>query len=487
MKILSDILYKAGTIDLAGFTRIEIHNITADSREVTQGSCFIAVKGTQTDGHNFIEAAVSKGARAVICESIPENRQKEVTYVAVKSSTKALGIIAANFFDQPSTKLNMVAITGTNGKTSVATMLYQLFEDMGYPSGLISTIDVRIHKQKIPATHTTPDAVQLQKYLANMVEAGVSYCFMEASSHGIEQERLVGTKLAGAVFTNLSHDHLDYHKTFKNYLQAKQKLFDELPKTAFALYNADDKNGIVMVQNTKAKVHSWSFQRPADFQIKLLENDINGLFLKFGETEFHSILNGAFNAANLAAVVGVASLLNISRETILRHASRLGPATGRFEKIPLPNGVTAIIDYAHTPDAIYKVLSAISEFKTPDQQLIAVVGCGGNRDAFKRPSMGNIAATLADRCVFTSDNPRFEDPDTIIDEMEKGVEIVHRKKCIRITERRQGISAALKMAEKGDIVLIAGKGHETYQDIKGIKHPFDDREVIEEFKRQIEE
>ncbi len=484
MKSLADILYRTGITEVAGNTMIDIHGITADSRLVGDGFCFVAVSGTQVDGHQFIDKAVDHGAVAVVCEKMPEKLQQDVTYVVVSNSTKALGIAAGHFYGNPSEKLKLIAVTGTNGKTTVTSLLYQLFEDMGYPSGLISTIDVRINGEVVPATHTTPDPVSLQRHLARMERSGVEFCFMEASSHGIVQERMAGIVPTGAVFTNLSHDHLDYHKTVKNYIAAKKKLFDDLPSSAFALYNADDRNGKIMVQNTKAKTWSFSLQRPADYHVNVLENDINGLMLRTEDTEFFSPLNGRFNASNLAAVIAVTQLLDIPLHTALLHVSKLKPARGRFEKLMLPNGSTAIIDYAHTPDALDKILSSIAELKTPDQQLTVVVGCGGNRDRDKRPVMGNIAGSIAERIIFTSDNPRSEDPNAIIDEMENGVEIVHRKKCLRITDRKQAILAALQQSSEGDIVLIAGKGHETYQEINGVRHPFDDREIVNTFIKQ---
>ncbi|MCH8546591.1 MAG: UDP-N-acetylmuramoyl-L-alanyl-D-glutamate--2,6-diaminopimelate ligase [Cryomorphaceae bacterium] len=485
MKTLADILYRTGITEVIGNTHIEVTSITSDSRDVRRGACFVAVSGTQVDGHQFITKAIENGASSIICEQIPAMRVSEVTYVKVRSTQVALGICASNFYDNPSSKLRLVAVTGTNGKTTVTSLLYQLFEDMGFPCGLISTIDIRINGVTEIATHTTPNAVHLQQHLARMVDAGVEYCFMEASSHGIVQERMAGISPTGALFTNLSHDHLDYHKTVKNYIAAKKKLFDDLPSSAFAIYNADDRNGQVMVQNTKAKVKSFSIQRPADFHVKILENDINGLLLRTEDTEFFSTLNGRFNASNLTAVIAVAQMLDMSLHNVLLHVSKLKPAVGRFEKIPLPNGVTAIVDYAHTPDALEKVISSIVELKTPDQTLTVVMGCGGNRDKDKRPVMGSIAGSLSDKVIFTSDNPRDEDPDAILDDIEAGVEIVHRKKCLRITDRKQAILAALSQSINEDIVLIAGKGHETYQEIKGVRHEFDDRHVIQTFIQQL--
>lgn len=486
MKTLANILYKAGITEVRGNTHIAVEGISADSREIAANWCFIAVRGTQTDGHAYIEKAIQAGASSVICEDFPENCPEGVSFIKVHSTVKALGIIAANFYDNPSEKLKLIAVTGTNGKTTVTTLLFDLCMDMGYPSGLISTIEVRINKEIIPATHTTPDAVQLQKHLAKMVEAGVEFCFMEASSHGIEQERLGGTKVAIAAFTNLSHDHLDYHKTLQNYIKAKKKLFDDLESSAIALYNADDRNGQVMVQNSRATIQSYSFHRPADFEFKVLENEISGLLIKSQDTEFFSTLNGMFNAYNLGVVISIMMLLNIPKEEVLIHVSKLQPVKGRFEKRVLPNGAITIIDYAHTPDALQKILESIKQIKTPDQKLIALVGCGGNRDAEKRPIMGAIAGKLADAVIFTSDNPRFENPEEIIDQMEAGVEIVHRRKCQRITDRKQAITAGLHLSKSGDIILIAGKGHETYQEIAGVKHPFDDRDVIQTFIQQYQ-
>jgi UDP-N-acetylmuramoyl-L-alanyl-D-glutamate--2,6-diaminopimelate ligase len=486
MKKLADILYKAGLTEIVGNTHIAVMGVTADSRKIEPQWCFVALRGSATDGHQYIKQAIDKGATAIICEELPSQQAENVTFVKVQSSAKALGIIAANFYDNPSEKIKLVAVTGTNGKTTVTTLLFNLCRDMGFPCGLISTIDVRINDQVIPATHTTPDSVQLQMHLAKMVEAGVELCFMEASSHGIEQDRLAGTKITGAAFTNLSHDHLDYHKTLANYIRAKKKLFDDLPKDAFALYNADDKNGSVMVQNTKAKTFSYALRTPADYNYKILENDINGLLIKTGDTEFFSTLNGEFNAYNLGVAIAIVDLLGLPKHDTLVHVSKLKPVRGRFEKQTTTTGVNAVIDYAHTPDALNNILESLIEIKTPDQKLIAVVGCGGNRDKEKRPSMGNISAKLADLVIFTSDNPRDEDPQDIINQMENGVEIVHRKKCQSITDRREAIMSALHTAQSGDIVLISGKGHETYQEIKGVKHPFDDREVIESFNKKFQ-
>ncbi|MFN3800682.1 UDP-N-acetylmuramoyl-L-alanyl-D-glutamate--2,6-diaminopimelate ligase, partial [Belliella pelovolcani] len=430
-------------------------------------------------GHAFIPTAIEKGASVIVCEQLPEDIQEGITYVTVAHSTKALGIMAANYYENPSEKLKIVAVTGTNGKTTTATLLYQLYIEMGYQVGLISTVENRISDQVVPATHTTPDALSLQELLKKMVAAGCTHCFMEASSHAIVQERLAGLKLMGAVFTNISHDHLDYHGTFDEYIKAKKLLFDRLPKDAFALTNADDKRGMVMLQNTQATKQSFGLRFPADFKAKILTNSIEGLELEIQGKQVWFRMIGEFNAYNILAVFGVAVLLGEEEEEVLMQLSKVPGAQGRFDKITIA-GVTAIVDYAHTPDALENVLKTIQGVRTGGEQVITVVGCGGNRDKTKRPVMAKIATNLSDKVILTSDNPRDEEPMAILREMEAGVNPVDFKKTIIIEDRREAIKTACVMSNPGDIILVAGKGHETYQEINGVKHPFDDRAIVKD-------
>ena len=484
MKVLKDILYKVSLLSVEGDTNVAVEAVQFDSRKVEEGSVFVAVSGTQVDGHRYIAQAVGQGAGAVVCEELPEERVANITYVQVENSAKALGLMASNFYDNPSAKLQLVAVTGTNGKTTVATLLHQLFMLLGYHTGLLSTVNNQINEQVIPSTHTTPDAVQLNALLAQMVQQGCTHAFMEASSHAIAQHRMSGLTLAGAIFTNISHDHLDYHETFDNYIKAKKQLFDQLPREAFALVNVDDRRGRIMLQNTKARPYTYSLKSVSDFKAKVLSNSFQGLELSIGSQDLASQevwfnLIGDFNAYNLLAVYGTAVLLEESLEEVLTQLSAVKPARGRFEQVISPEGVIAIVDYAHTPDALKNVLNTIQNVRTKNETVICLVGCGGDRDKTKRPEMAAIAAQLSDRVILTSDNPRSEDPEQIIREMQAGVSASNYKKVLMITNRKEAIRAACMMAQSGDIVLVAGKGHETYQEIKGVRHDFDDKKIIE--------
>lgn len=481
MKLLKDILYRVPLLDSIGSTNVAVSKVVFDSRQVSKECLFVAVPGTQVDGHKYIDQAVADGARSVICENLPENLSEKVSYLKVKSSARALAIIAANFYDNPSEKLKLVGVTGTNGKTTTSTLLYNLFTLLGLKSGLLSTVNIRIGKEVKPATHTTPDPIYLNQCLAEMVSAGVKFCFMEASSHGIHQERTAGLQFAGAVFTNITHDHIDYHGNFNNYILAKKKLFDELPKTAFALTNADDRHGYTMVQHCKASVYDFALKTEADYKAKILEHQLNGMLLRLGKHEVWSKLIGNFNAYNLAAIYGVAHLLGQDDLQIATAISSLKAVDGRFQYVQSENNITAIIDYAHTPDALKNVLETIAKIRGGNEKVITVVGCGGNRDKEKRPVMARIATEMSDQVVFTSDNPRNEDPDAILEEMTKGVEMQNQQKYLSISNRREGIKTALTLAKSGDIILIAGKGHEKYQEVKGERLPFDDLAVAKEF------
>lgn len=483
MAILKDILYKVTLKSVAGDTGTEINAVHFDSRKAAAGSVFVAVAGTQADGHQFIDKAIAQGTTAIVCERVPATLQEGITYVQVENSAQALGIIASNFYDNPSAKLKLVGITGTNGKTTVVTLLHQLFMKLGYNSGLLSTVANRINDKIIPATHTTPDAVQLNALLAQMVKEGCTHAFMEASSHAIVQHRMAGITWAGAVFTNITHDHLDYHETFDNYIRAKKKLFDELPKSAFALVNVDDKRGHVMMQNTKASKNTYALKSMSDFKGKVLTNSLQGLELEISskdtlaQTVWFTLI-GDFNAYNLLAAYGVGVLLGEDAREVLTQLSTVKPATGRFDQMISPSGITAIVDYAHTPDALENVLNTIQNVRTKNEKVITVIGCGGDRDKTKRPEMASIAARLSDQVILTSDNPRSEDPDQIIKDMQAGIGISQQKKVLSITNRLEAIKTACALAQEGDIVLVAGKGHETYQEIKGVKHDFDDKKII---------
>ena len=485
MSNLTDIIYKVPMEAVIGSTHISVSNIQFDSRKVELNDVFVAIRGVQVDGHQFIKKAIDQGALVIICEDFPKETVNGITYIKVSDSQEALAVMAANFYENPSENLELVGVTGTNGKTTVTSLLFKLFKDAGYKVGLISTVKVCIHNKEIPATHTTPDALQLQSHLAAMVKAGVSYCFMEVSSHGIHQKRTVGLTFKGGVFTNLSHDHLDYHKTFKEYRDVKKSFFDQLPKTAFALTNGDDKNGSVMLQNTKAKKYSYALKSFADYKVTILENGFGGMLLKVNDQEFWSKLIGTFNAYNLASVYACAELLGLEKLETLQLLSNLESVSGRFQYIVSDNKITAIVDFAHTPDALKNVLETINNIRTRNENVITVVGCGGDRDKLKRPVMANIAAMLSDKVIFTSDNPRFEDPQEILKAMEAGVQPQDYKKTLTIADRDQAIKTAVSMAEPNDIILVAGKGHETYQDVKGAKTTFNDMEVVKKYLKLL--
>lgn len=481
MKILSDILYGVALTETSGTMQVAISQIAFDSRQIVQGSLFIAVKGTQTDGHRYINDVIKQGAVAIVCEEMPNDFNPSVTYIRVQNSAVATALIAANFYNNPSAKLHVVAVTGTNGKTTVATLLYRLFISMGYKAGLLSTVENRINEQIIPATHTTPDSISLNKLLADMVAAGCQYCFMEASSHAIHQDRVKGVLFKGAVFTNITRDHLDYHGTFDLYIKAKQKLFDELSSKSFALSNADDRNGRLMLQNTKAKKYFYSLNTPVEFHAKLMENTFEGLLLQIEDTDVHTALCGEFNAYNLLAIYATARLLDVSKEEALTALSKLKPAEGRFDYIISSNKrIVGIVDYAHTPDALEKVLQTIQMVRSPKQQLITVVGCGGDRDRGKRPMMAKVASEFSDRLILTSDNPRSEKPEEILNEMKPGILPHKQSNTLIISDRQEAIRAAVQFADVNDIILIAGKGHEKYQEIQGVKHSFDDKQILKE-------
>lgn len=485
MTYLSDILYKVAIESVVGNTKASISNIHFDSRQVGLNDIFVAVKGVSVNGHDYIAKAVNSGAIAIVCEDLPQDFVNGVTYVQVQNSQVALSIIAANYYDNPSEKLKLIGVTGTNGKTTVSSLLFQLFKDAGFKVGLLSTVKVCIHDTVIPATHTTPDALQLQMHLANMVTAGVSFCFMEVSSHGIHQKRTEGLQFDGGIFTNLSHDHLDYHNSFSEYRDVKKAFFDSLPKTAFALTNSDDKNGVYMLQNTKAKKVTYALKTFADYRTSILENSFDGLLLKINNQEVWSKLIGAFNAYNLTAVYACAELMNLESIESLQLISNLGNVDGRFEYLISKTKVTAVVDFAHTPDALKNVLETINAIRTHNEKVITVVGCGGDRDKEKRPKMAMIATQLSDQVIFTSDNPRFEDPDEILNEMENGVPPLHFKKTLTIIDREQAIKTAVKMANPKDIILIAGKGHENYQEVKGAKTPFNDLETVTKYLKLL--
>lgn len=481
MKNLKDILYSVKINQVVGNTDLDVNALFLNSLDVKANGVFIAVKGFSTDGHKYISFAIENGARVIVCEILPAEINKKVTYIVVEDSQIALAVLANNFYDNPSTNLKLVGVTGTNGKTSVATLLFKLYTKLGYKVGLLSTVENKIGDKIIPATHTTPNAIALNELLAQMVDEGCDYAFMEASSHAIHQRRTYGLDFDGAIFTNLSHDHLDYHKTFKDYLNAKKLLFDELPKNAFSLVNIDEKNGLVMQQNTNAKKYTYALKSDADFTIKILETDFSGMMVSIDGTEIHTKLIGDFNAYNLLSVYASAMLLDADKHEVLVALSTLVGAEGRFEYTVSPEQkIVAIVDYAHTPDALKNVLETINKIKKGNEQVITVVGCGGDRDATKRPIMAAIASKMSDKAILTSDNPRTENPDAIIEEMQKGVEIIHRRKVLSITDRTEAIKTACMLANENDIILIAGKGHEKYQDVNGIKSDFDDKEKVKE-------
>ena len=485
MMQLKDILYKVTINSVVGCTSVSINDIDFDSRNISLNDVFIAVPGTQVDGHNYIGKAVNQGAIAVVCEKLPDDFVNGVTYVEVKSSSQALAIMASNFFGNPSENLKLIGITGTNGKTTVATLLYQLFKKAGYKVGLLSTVKVLVNDSSYKATHTTPDSIAINKYLKQMNDEGVEFCFMEVSSHGIHQNRTKGLHFEGGIFTNLSHDHLDYHNSFAEYRDVKKSFFDDLSSKAFALVNVDDKNGLVMLQNTNAKKYTYALKTYADFKANILENQFGGLLLKVNESEVWTRLIGSFNAYNLLAIYGASELLGLEKVEILRLISELESVSGRFQYLVSDEKITAIVDYAHTPDALKNVLETINSIRTKNEELITVIGCGGNRDKTKRPKMGHIASALSTKVIFTSDNPRDEDPEEIIGEMEKGVEPQNFKKTMSIVDRKQAIKTACQLAKANDIILLAGKGHETYQVINGERFDFDDYKIVQEFLKQL--
>ncbi len=476
--LLSDILYKISLQTVSGKTDIEIDSIEFDSRKVEKGYLFVAIPGTQVDGHDYIEKAIEKGAAAILCERLPETLVEGVAYIQVDNAAKAMGFAAANLFDQPSQQMQLVGVTGTNGKTSVATLLFDLFRRLGYKCGLLSTVQNQIEDEVIPSTHTTPDSVSINRLLKLMHSKGCSFVFMEVSSHAVAMERIAGLHFAGGIFTNITQDHLDFHETFRNYIEAKKGFFDHLPKTAFALTNSDDKNGKVMLQNTKAKRESYTLKGVGTFKGKVLDCGLFGLQMTINEQEVWFKLIGRFNAYNLLAVYGTAVLLGEDEESILTELSQLTPPPGRFEQIHSKDGKVGIVDYAHTPDALQNVLETIQDLKEDIQQVITVVGCGGNRDKGKRPMMAKIAAEFSDKVILTSDNPRNEEPEAILKDMQEGISITKKKKALTIQDRKEAIKTAVMLANEGDIILVAGKGHEDYQEIKGVKHHFDDREEL---------
>ncbi len=478
MKLLRDILYKTRIEEVIGSTNVAIESICFDSRKVEKFSLFVAVKGEVVDGHAFIVPSIAKGAIAIICEKIPEERDEKITYIKVKDSTEALARVASNFYDNPSEKLKLVGVTGTNGKTTTVTLLYQLFKLLGYKTGMLSTVNNSVDGELIPATHTTPDALQLNELLQKMVDKGCTHCFMEVSSHAVVQHRISALEFAGAAFTNITHDHLDYHKTFDNYIKAKKGFFDMLSPQAFALVNKDDRNGEVMLQNTRAVRKTFALNSLADFKCKIIENQFSGLFLTIDGKEFYSKLIGSFNAYNLLLAYSVGVLLKEDATQVLTALSTLNAVEGRFQYIRSPANVTGIVDYAHTPDALKNVLNTIQDIRTGNEKVITLVGCGGDRDALKRPIMARIACELSDRVILTSDNPRSENPDEILNQMKQGIQAPYNKKSLAIVDRREAIKTACSFAQPGDIILVAGKGHEKYQEIQGVKYPFDDMEEL---------
>jgi len=480
MKLLKDILYGVSLSAVSGDTNVMVNNVHFDSRKVDMDDVFVAIRGTLTDGHKYIQKAVDAGARAIVCEELPEIMVNGVTYLQVANCNSALAIIASNFYDNPSKNLKLVGVTGTNGKTTVTTLLYNLFKKAGFKVGLISTIKVLVDEEEYITTHTTPDVLTINNYLSKMNDVGVEFCFMEVSSHGIHQKRAEGLRFEGAIFTNLSHDHLDYHKTFAEYRDTKKKLFDGLPKTAFALVNIDDKNGLVMLQNTRAKKYTYALKSFADYRAQILEKQFNGQLLKIDENELWSRLIGDFNAYNLLAIYATADILGLEKLETLRLMSELENVDGRFQYYISKEKITAIVDYAHTPDALKNVLVTINALRTGNENVITVVGCGGDRDKSKRPVMGYIASEMSNQVIFTSDNPRTESPEKIIEEMEAGVEPQNTKKVLSIENRKQAIKTACKLAAAKDIILVAGKGHETYQETNGVRVDFDDFKEIKE-------
>ena len=487
MKLLSDILYKAGLVEVQGSTNVAITSMTFDSRNVEKDGLFVATSGTKSDGHDFIEKAIALGAIAIVCEKFPAELVERITYVKVADSSQALGIMASNFYDNPSGSLKLVGVTGTNGKTTTVTLLFHLFRAMGMKAGMLTTVRNMINNEEIPSTHTTPDAVELNKLLRRMVDSGCKYAFMEVSSHSIVQKRIAGLEFAGGVFTNITHDHLDYHHSFDEYIAVKKSWFSSLPSTAFAISNADDKRGAVMLQNTIAKKYYYSLKTLADFKGKILDNSLQGLHMTINEVEVYFRLIGEFNAYNLLAIYAAAICLGEEKDIVLQVMSSLDGAEGRFEyQVSPQQKIMGIVDYAHTPDALLNVLATIKKLRQGNEQVITVVGCGGNRDKTKRPVMAEVACEYSDRVILTSDNPRNEDPLAILQDMQAGVNAAAKKKVIAIADRKEAIKTAVSLAQQQDIILIAGKGHEKYQEIAGQKFDFDDKQVLNEMFELLE-
>ena len=483
MKLLREILYKVEINSVIGNTSLSINKIEFDSRLISDGDMYIAITGVNIDGHSFISQAIQNGANCIVCEKTPDIKTDGIVYVNVKSSRKALAIISSNYFDNPSSKLNLIGVTGTNGKTTIATLLFDLYTELEIKSGLISTVKISYDNKNFQANQTTPDSLSINRFLSEMVNSNVRYCFMEVSSHGIDQNRTDGLVFKGGIFTNLTHDHLDYHESFENYRDTKKQFFDSLSNNSFALTNNDDKNGMVMLQNTIADKYTYSLNSVSDFKAKILESSFDGMLLKINSTEFWSKLVGKFNAYNILSVYSAASILGLPKNELLKAMSSLDAVTGRFQFYK-KNKITAIVDYAHTPDALENILKSINEIKTSENNLITVVGCGGNRDKSKRPLMGDIASNLSSKVIFTSDNPRFEDPEIIIEEMISGVKSTNSNKTISISNRKEAIKAAFQFARTNDIILVAGKGHESYQEVKGVRSDFDDFEIVKELLNQ---
>ena len=486
MNILKDILYNVALISVQGSTDVHVNAVHYDSRKINKNDVFVAIKGAQFDGHSFINSAIENGASVIVAETLPQTKSNNITYIEVESSSSALAYMSANFYQHPSKNLKLIGITGTNGKTTVATLLFNLFKAAGYKVGLISTVKIMVDKTTYTATHTTPDSLVINSYLKQMNDVGVEYCFMEVSSHGIHQHRTKGLNFTAGIFTNLSHDHLDYHSSFAEYRDVKKSFFDGLPKTAFALTNVDDKNGKIMTQNTIAKTYSYALKSYADYRTQILENHFKGLLLKINDSDIWVKLIGSFNAYNLTAVFACADILGLEKDELLRLMSTLENVNGRFEYFITANNITVIVDYAHTPDALKNVLQTINDIRTQNEDLISVVGCGGDRDKTKRPKMGHIASALSSKVIFTSDNPRSEDPDAIISEIESGVEPQNFKKIMAITNRKQAIKTACQLANTNDIILVAGKGHESYQEINGVRTEFNDYKVALECLNQLQ-
>ncbi len=485
MKNLKEILYKVAIESVKGSTDIPVEEIQFDSRLIQPSDIFIAIRGSISDGHDFIQTAINRGATTIVCDTPPAVLSDDVTFIIVQNTNSALATMAANFYENPSAKIKLVGITGTNGKTTVASLLFQLYKDAGYKVGLISTVKIMVDQVEYKTTHTTPDSLTINKYLQMMLENAIDFCFMEVSSHGIHQKRTEGLYFAGGVFTNLSHDHLDYHSNFAEYRDVKKSFFDNLPRTAFAISNIDDKNGAVMLQNTSANKVTYALKTYADYRAQILENQLSGLLLKIDDNEVWTRLIGTFNAYNLLAIYATAVELGMEKLEVLKLLSLLESVSGRFQFIVSETNITAIVDYAHTPDALENVLQTINSIRTRNEQLLTVVGCGGDRDKTKRPLMAEIASSLSDKTIITSDNPRTEVPELIIEDMEKGIQIQNRNKTLSITDRFQAIKAACQFANANDIILIAGKGHETYQEIHGVKHDFDDMEIVKNILKQL--